>query len=127
MYARQLYKQQLAMTALEGRVQRRFFEAVQGDRGRPGQLFGIQNIFAEEIDEELVKQIINRKQVRPTWCLKAYTLETRQERLMLRRCLSALTVFPPQTIVVLACLPVCLSGFVFPFVSPPTHCRMPTG
>lgn len=44
-YARQLYKQQQMRIAYEASLQTRYFTAVQGDKKRQGELFGIKNIF----------------------------------------------------------------------------------
>lgn len=44
-YARQLYKQQQMRIAYEASLQTRYFSAVQGDKNRQGELFGIKNIF----------------------------------------------------------------------------------
>ena len=43
-YCRQLYKMQLSSEALEGNREERFFEGVQGDKLRQGELFGVQNL-----------------------------------------------------------------------------------
>lgn len=40
-YARQIYKQQQMHTAYEGRAQTRYFEGVQDDKERQGELFGL--------------------------------------------------------------------------------------
>jgi DNA excision repair protein ERCC-6-like 2 len=44
-YARQVYKQQQMAIAYNASVQTRYFEGVQGDKSRQGELFGIKNIF----------------------------------------------------------------------------------
>jgi len=44
-YARQLYKQQQMRIAYEASLQTRYFSAVQGDKNRQGELFGIKNLF----------------------------------------------------------------------------------
>ncbi|KAF8331979.1 P-loop containing nucleoside triphosphate hydrolase protein [Cantharellus anzutake] len=44
-YARQIYKQQQMQIAYEGRAQTRYFQGVQGDKDRQGELFGLKNIF----------------------------------------------------------------------------------
>ncbi|KAL0952740.1 hypothetical protein HGRIS_006971 [Hohenbuehelia grisea] len=44
-YARQLYKQQQMAIGYQASVQTRYFEGVQGDTQKQGELFGIQNIF----------------------------------------------------------------------------------
>ncbi|OQS00158.1 DNA repair and recombination protein RAD26 [Thraustotheca clavata] len=43
-YARQIYKQQLADTTLKGKIGPRYFEAIIGVKGQHGELFGIRNL-----------------------------------------------------------------------------------
>ncbi len=45
-YLRQVYKQQLANTAMEGSKERRYFTAVAGDKTQQGELFGYANLIA---------------------------------------------------------------------------------
>ncbi|KAI0077655.1 hypothetical protein K474DRAFT_1642880 [Panus rudis PR-1116 ss-1] len=44
-YARQVYKQQQMAVGYNASFQTRFFDGVQGDKGRQGELFGIKNMF----------------------------------------------------------------------------------
>ena len=44
-YARQLYKQQQMAVGYNASLQTRYFEGVQGDKDKQGELFGIRNIF----------------------------------------------------------------------------------
>lgn len=44
-YARQIYKQQAANTAIEGARERRYFEGVKGVPGHEGELWGLANLF----------------------------------------------------------------------------------
>ncbi|KAH8101322.1 P-loop containing nucleoside triphosphate hydrolase protein [Cristinia sonorae] len=44
-YARQLYKQQQMAVGYNASLQTRYFEGVQGDKDRQGELFGVKNIF----------------------------------------------------------------------------------
>lgn len=44
-YARQIYKQQAANTAIEGARERRYFEGVKGVAGQEGELWGLANLF----------------------------------------------------------------------------------
>ncbi len=46
-YQRQVYKQQQSNVAVDGVEERRYFEGVQGDKARTGELFGVANVFAE--------------------------------------------------------------------------------
>lgn len=44
-YARQLYKQQQMAVGYNASLQTRYFEGVQGDKLKQGELFGVRNIF----------------------------------------------------------------------------------
>lgn len=44
-YARQVYKQQQMAVGYDASLQTRYFEGVQGDKQRQGELFGLKNIF----------------------------------------------------------------------------------
>ena len=44
-YARQVYKQQQMAVGYAASIQTRYFEGVQGDKTKQGELFGLQNIF----------------------------------------------------------------------------------
>ncbi|KAJ6526575.1 RAD26-like SNF2 family DNA-dependent ATPase [Mycena vulgaris] len=44
-YARQVYKQQQMKIGYEASIQTRYFEGVQGDKSKQGELFGLKNIF----------------------------------------------------------------------------------
>ena len=44
-YARQVYKQQQMAIGYNASTQTRYFEGVQGDKTKQGELFGIKNIF----------------------------------------------------------------------------------
>ncbi|KAJ7777535.1 RAD26-like SNF2 family DNA-dependent ATPase [Mycena maculata] len=44
-YARQVYKQQQMKIGYEASVQTRYFEGVQGEKGKQGELFGLNNMF----------------------------------------------------------------------------------
>eukprot|EP00045_Choanoeca_perplexa_P014526 m.171642 g.171642 ORF g.171642 m.171642 type:complete len:1174 (-) comp16707_c0_seq3:41-3562(-) len=58
-YARQVYKLQLASIAMEGRGdQKRLFDAVQG--GENGELFGLDNILAEPEPRSMIQAVLER-------------------------------------------------------------------
>ncbi|KAG6837763.1 hypothetical protein H0H93_001690 [Arthromyces matolae] len=59
-YARQIYKQQQMAIAYEASVQTRYFEGVQGDTGKKGELFGIENIFKLHEDKLATKMAIEK-------------------------------------------------------------------
>ena len=44
-YARQVYKQQQMAVGYDASVQTRYFEGVQGDKTKQGELFGLDNLF----------------------------------------------------------------------------------
>lgn len=50
MFTRQVYKQQLANVGTRGTNERRYFTAVQGVKGREGELFGLHNLLQVESD-----------------------------------------------------------------------------
>ncbi|KJA22162.1 hypothetical protein HYPSUDRAFT_164868 [Hypholoma sublateritium FD-334 SS-4] len=59
-YARQIYKQQQMAIGYEASVQTRYFEGVQGDNARQGELFGINNIFTLHEDKLATKMAIEK-------------------------------------------------------------------
>ncbi|KAJ3532277.1 hypothetical protein NM688_g7446 [Phlebia brevispora] len=59
-YARQVYKQQQMAVGYDASLQTRYFEGVQGDKARQGELFGIRNIFKLHEDTLATKQAIER-------------------------------------------------------------------
>ena len=76
-YLRQVYKQQLASASIDGCSAKRFFRAVQGDKKRKGELFGIKNLLRvttnqnrscltediEKRNDEMEKKIRNKSKV----------------------------------------------------------------
>ncbi|KAF9480626.1 hypothetical protein BDN70DRAFT_877317 [Pholiota conissans] len=59
-YARQIYKQQQMAIGYEASVQTRYFEGVQGDSAKQGELFGINNIFKLHEDKYATKMAIEK-------------------------------------------------------------------
>lgn len=59
-YARQIYKQQQMHTAYEGIAQTRYFEGVQDDKKRQGELFGLKNLFMLHPSAHATKYHIER-------------------------------------------------------------------
>ncbi|KAJ3546730.1 hypothetical protein NMY22_g1941 [Coprinellus aureogranulatus] len=57
-YARQIYKQQQMAIGYEASVQTRYFDGVQGDASKRGELFGLENIFSLQEDKLPTKFII---------------------------------------------------------------------
>ncbi|TFK69776.1 hypothetical protein BDN72DRAFT_585227 [Pluteus cervinus] len=59
-YARQIYKQQQMAIGYEASVQTRYFEGIQGDANKKGELFGIENIFKLHEDKLATKMAIEK-------------------------------------------------------------------
>ncbi|EPQ55744.1 hypothetical protein GLOTRDRAFT_115984 [Gloeophyllum trabeum ATCC 11539] len=59
-YARQIYKQQQMKIGYEASVQTRYFEGVQNDKARQGELFGLENIFKLQEDSLATKMAIEK-------------------------------------------------------------------
>ncbi|PSS30856.1 hypothetical protein PHLCEN_2v2583 [Hermanssonia centrifuga] len=59
-YARQVYKQQQMAVGYNASLQTRYFEGVQGDKAKQGELFGVRNIFRLHEDALATKQTIER-------------------------------------------------------------------
>jgi len=57
-YARQIYKQQAANTAIEGSRERRYFEGVKGVQGHEGELWGLANLFKLTAETVATRDII---------------------------------------------------------------------
>ncbi|KAF7669879.1 hypothetical protein LDENG_00100540 [Lucifuga dentata] len=61
-YLRQIYKQQLQCSVVGKESARRYFEAVQGDDGHKGELFGIKNLFRLQTQGTcLTRKILERE------------------------------------------------------------------
>ncbi|KAH9834464.1 P-loop containing nucleoside triphosphate hydrolase protein [Rhodofomes roseus] len=59
-YARQVYKQQQMQVGYNASFQTRYFEGVQGDKDKQGELFGIKNIFTLHEDTLATKTAIEK-------------------------------------------------------------------
>jgi len=59
-YARQIYKQQQMAIGYEASIQTRYFEGIQGDNVKKGELFGIENIFKLHEDKLATKMAIEK-------------------------------------------------------------------
>jgi len=62
-YARQLYKQQQMTIGYDASIQTRYFEGVQNDKTRQGELFGIKNIFKLHEDTLATKTAIEKANI----------------------------------------------------------------
>ncbi|KAK9478913.1 P-loop containing nucleoside triphosphate hydrolase protein [Lipomyces japonicus] len=62
-YARQIYKQQQANIGYNASTERRYFNGVMGMSDKPGELFGIKNLFKFAKNEVMLKHIVNKTNV----------------------------------------------------------------
>ncbi|KAF4588687.1 hypothetical protein EYR40_010240 [Pleurotus pulmonarius] len=62
-YARQIYKQQQMAIGYQASVQTRFFEGIQGDTTKQGELFGLKNIFKLHEHTLSTKTVIERASI----------------------------------------------------------------
>ncbi|TBU31240.1 P-loop containing nucleoside triphosphate hydrolase protein [Dichomitus squalens] len=62
-YARQVYKQQQMQVGYNASLQTRYFEGVQGDKNKQGELFGIKNIFKLHESTLATKMAIERANI----------------------------------------------------------------
>ena len=73
MYARQIYKQQAANTAIEGARERRYFEGVKGVPGHEGELWGLANLFKLTAETVATRDIISAAEQRElTYSIQAF-------------------------------------------------------
>ncbi|KAK7440022.1 hypothetical protein VKT23_017275 [Stygiomarasmius scandens] len=82
-YARQIYKQQQMAVGYDASIQTRYFEGVQDDPMRKGELFGIKNIFKlHDDDSELAtKRAIEKAQLSQLdWALSNMTTTSKDRR-----------------------------------------------
>ncbi|ETV85653.1 hypothetical protein, variant 2 [Aphanomyces astaci] len=64
-YARQIYKQHMADTTLEGKSMPRYFEAIQGVKSQQGELFGVRNLLQFQ-PQGVMKAIQDRRAMAET-------------------------------------------------------------
>lgn len=57
-YARQLYKQQQMAIGYDASIQTRYFEGVQGNKDKQGELFGLKNLFSLNEDNLATKMAV---------------------------------------------------------------------
>ncbi|KAK3076472.1 hypothetical protein LTS18_012910, partial [Coniosporium uncinatum] len=62
-YARQVYKQQQANIGYTASLERRYFRGVQDSREKKGEIFGLQNLFAYQSDNVVLREIVNKTNV----------------------------------------------------------------
>jgi hypothetical protein len=62
-YARQIYKQQQANIGYNASLERRYFKGVQDQKGKQGEIFGLENLFAYQGDQVVLREIVNKTNV----------------------------------------------------------------
>ncbi|KIV81513.1 hypothetical protein PV11_03691 [Exophiala sideris] len=62
-YARQIYKQQQANIGYNATSERRYFQGVQGRTDQKGEIFGLQNLFAYQNENQVLRDIVNKTNV----------------------------------------------------------------
>ena len=62
-YARQIYKQQQANIGYNATTERRYFQGVQGRADQKGELFGLQNLFAYQGENQVLRDIVNKTNI----------------------------------------------------------------
>jgi DNA excision repair protein ERCC-6-like 2 len=62
-YARQIYKQQQANIGYNATSERRYFQGVQGRQDLKGEIFGLQNLFAYQGENQVLRDIVNKTNI----------------------------------------------------------------
>ncbi|ETI20029.1 hypothetical protein G647_09044 [Cladophialophora carrionii CBS 160.54] len=62
-YARQIYKQQQANIGYNATSERRYFQGVQGRQDQKGEIFGLQNLFAYQGENQVLRDIVNKTNI----------------------------------------------------------------
>ncbi|KAM0285652.1 hypothetical protein ACHAQH_001358 [Verticillium albo-atrum] len=62
-YARQIYKQQQANIGYTASSERRYFQGVQEDENRKGEIFGLANLFTFREDRLVIRDIVNKTNI----------------------------------------------------------------
>ncbi|RMD40341.1 hypothetical protein DV735_g4775, partial [Chaetothyriales sp. CBS 134920] len=62
-YARQIYKQQQARIGYDASSERRYFQGVQDRKDRKGEIFGLENMFAYENENVVLRDIVNKTNI----------------------------------------------------------------
>lgn len=80
-YARQIYKQQAANTAIEGARERRYFEGVKGVPGHEGELWGLANLFKLTAETVATRDIISQAERKElNYSIEAFDADNAGER-----------------------------------------------
>ena len=79
-YARQIYKQQQAQIEYSDSKQRRYFVGVQGRPEQRGEIFGLDNLFAYQDENVVLRDIVNKTNIAESRAgLKITGIEIKQE------------------------------------------------
>ena len=62
-YARQIYKQQQANIGYNASLERRYFQGIQDQKGKKGEIFGLVNLFSYQHDNVVLRDIVNKTNV----------------------------------------------------------------
>ncbi|EXJ83299.1 hypothetical protein A1O1_06918 [Capronia coronata CBS 617.96] len=62
-YARQIYKQQQANIGYTATSERRYFHGVQDRKDQKGEIFGLQNLFAFQNENQVLRDIVNKTNI----------------------------------------------------------------
>ncbi|KIX08196.1 uncharacterized protein Z518_02852 [Rhinocladiella mackenziei CBS 650.93] len=62
-YARQIYKQQQANIGYNATSERRYFQGVQDRKDQKGEIFGLQNLFAYQNENQVLRDIVNKTNI----------------------------------------------------------------
>lgn len=62
-YARQIYKQQQANIGYNATTERRYFQGVRGRQDQKGEIFGLNNLFAYQNENVVLRDIVNKTNI----------------------------------------------------------------
>jgi DNA excision repair protein ERCC-6-like 2 len=62
-YARQIYKQQMANIGYNASLERRYFKGVQDHKDKKGEIFGLENMFAYQGEQVVLREIVNKTNI----------------------------------------------------------------
>jgi DNA excision repair protein ERCC-6-like 2 len=62
-YARQIYKQQMANIGYNASLERRYFKGVQDQKDKKGEIFGLENMFAYQGEQVVLREIVNKTNI----------------------------------------------------------------
>ncbi|KIY02249.1 uncharacterized protein Z520_02387 [Fonsecaea multimorphosa CBS 102226] len=81
-YARQIYKQQQANIGYNATSERRYFQGVQDRKDQKGEIFGLQNLFAYQNENQVLRDIVNKTNIAESKAdVRVATLELEEQGL----------------------------------------------